>query len=77
MILNIKYYGLITEITNCNEEQLNFDKSTFLELKEYLLTKYPALETTSFQIAADNTMVNDNDKITSSNLAIMPPFAGG
>ena len=77
MILNIKYYGLITEITSCSEEQLDFNESTFIELKALLLAKYPALETTSFQIAADNTMVNDNDKITNSNLAIMPPFAGG
>lgn len=77
MILKIKYFGLIEEITACNEEDFEFFKETILELKEALCKKYPKLENTSFKIAQNNEIVSVNDKITEKEIVLLPPFAGG
>ncbi len=77
MILKIKYFGLIEEITACNEEDFVFFKETILELKEILFQKYPKLENTSFKIAQNNEIANVNDKITGTEIVLLPPFAGG
>ena len=43
MQLNIKYFGLIAEVTSCNEESLETNSNTISELREELYNKYPVL----------------------------------
>jgi len=77
MNLTIKYFGLITEITKCSEEQMEFLGKTVLELKEQLFQKYPVLKLKDFQIAQDNELVENKTEITGIEIALLPPFAGG
>lgn len=77
MNLTIKYFGLLAEVTQCNEEQLDFSGATVKELLENLFTKYPELKETDFQIAQNNTITNDETEISSNEIALLPPFAGG
>ena len=77
MNLKIKYFGLIAEITNCSEEDILFSKSTVSELLEFIYTKYPALKEKDFKVAQNMELVDNNSKITSPEIALLPPFSGG
>lgn len=77
MQLNIKYFGLIAEITKCNEETLEFSNETILELLECLYWKYPELRTKDFQIAQNQEVVSKETMVSGEELALLPPFSGG
>ena len=77
MKLTIKYFGLLAEVTSCNEEQIEFTGTLINELLETMYSKYPKLKETDFQIAQNNTITNDDTEISSTEIALLPPFAGG
>lgn len=77
MKLTIKYFGLLAEVTHCNEEQVEFSGTLINELLETIYSKYPKLKETNFQIAQNNTITNDDTEISSTEIALLPPFAGG
>jgi len=77
MILNIKYFGLLAEVTQCNEEQFEFSGSNVSELREALYQKYEMLIQKDFQIAQDQVLISNETKITETEIALLPPFAGG
>jgi molybdopterin synthase sulfur carrier subunit len=77
MKLNIKYFGLIAELTTCNEETLEFSEATIADLKEVLVEKYPELKTKDFQIAQNKEIVSSNAIVSGEEIAILPPFSGG
>ena len=80
MILNIKYFGVLAEITKKKEEQLVLDNSnlTVNSLKLKVESVYQELKKNSYSIAVNQTLsgmdvaVKDHDVI-----AFLPPFAGG
>lgn len=77
MNLNIKYFGVLAEITNRPEEVLEFSKTTVAELLEVLFEKYPELRQKDFQVAQNSTIVTRDSKLTNSEVALLPPFSGG
>lgn len=77
MNLNIKYFGVLAEITQCSEETLSFSEGTVGELLTMLLSKYPALGTKDFQVAHKQEIVTKDTKITNPEIALLPPFSGG
>jgi len=77
MTLTIKYFGLLTEVTQCNEEQFDFSGTSISELRDTIYSKHLKLKETNFQIAQNNTISNDETKISSTEIALLPPFAGG
>jgi len=77
MQLNIKYFGLIAEITKCNEETFEFSETTISELLELLFGKYPELETKDFQVAQNQEIVSVVTTVSGEELALLPPFSGG
>ena len=77
MKLNIKYFGLLAEVTQCNEEQFEFSGVKVSELKEALYQKYQSLTKKDFQIAQNQVLVTDETEITETEIALLPPFAGG
>jgi molybdopterin synthase sulfur carrier subunit len=77
MKLNIKYFGLLAEITNCNEENLEFSKSTISELIELLNNKYPDLQNKNFQVAQNCEIVSSDTIVSFEEIALLPPFSGG
>lgn len=80
MTITLKYFGLIADITNTNEELLLLEKSDFTtnDLIQKLFTKYTELQNVAFSIAVNKLIttteinINNNDTI-----ALLPPFAGG
>ena len=79
MILNIQYFGMIAEKIACENEKINVEKSIRLsDLKIDLIKKYPILKNQNYQIAVNQELENDDFKIEAdSDIALLPPFAGG
>jgi molybdopterin synthase sulfur carrier subunit len=77
MKLKIKYFGLLAEITYCDEEAFEFSGLMVSELREILYVKYPDLIKKNFQIAQNQILVSDQTVITGDEIALLPPFAGG
>ena len=77
MNLNIKYFGMLTEVTQCQEETIEFTQTTVSELLNALFNKYPTLKEKNFQVAQNQTLVTTDTTISNPEIALLPPFAGG
>lgn len=77
MIINVKYFGLLAEITNCNEEHLNFSDKTIGDLLKVLNEKHPKLKNKDFQVAQNNEIVSKETTVSETEIALLPPFSGG
>lgn len=77
MMITIRYFGLLTEVTGCTSEKINFSGTTIFDVKEVLFQKYKTLKNKDFQVAQNNELNTDKSKITSTEIALLPPFAGG
>lgn len=79
MILNVQYFGMIAEKIACESEKMTVEKSILLsDFKIDLVKKYPVLKNQNYQIAVNQELENDDFKIESdSDIALLPPFAGG
>jgi len=77
MVLTIKYLGLLAEITQCSEEQINFTDKTISDLLKILNEKYPNLKDKDFQVAQNNEIVSRDTMISKTEIALLPPFSGG
>lgn len=77
MQLQIKYFGLLAEITNYEEETIEFSKSLVSELLDDLYAKYPLLKQKEFKVAQNHEIVSNESNITSTEIALLPPFSGG
>ncbi|MFT6126855.1 MoaD/ThiS family protein [Candidatus Marifrigoribacter sp. Uisw_064] len=77
MNIPIKYFGLIAEITQCENETIDFSEASLKELLSHLYLKYPKLKDQEFQVAQDQELISSETKLTGKELALLPPFAGG
>jgi len=78
MPLHIKYFGMIAEATNVQEEYIEIDNCTTAELLDQLIVRYPQFKNMDCKVAIDHKIATMNDRITSeSEIALLPPFAGG
>lgn len=77
MKLTIKYFGLLAEITKCNEEQIEFSGNLIDELLDTIFLKYPNLKEKDFQVAQNQILTTKETEILATEIALLPPFAGG
>ena len=77
MNITIKYFGQIAEVTQKEEESLEFSGSLISQLLETLYSKYNHLKNKDFQVAQNQELVSVETKITGTEIALLPPFAGG
>lgn len=77
MNLTIKYFGMLTEVTQCQEESIEFTQTTVIELLNQLFGKYPSLKEKNFQVAQNQTIVAHETTISNPEIALLPPFSGG
>ncbi len=80
MTITLKYFGLIADITNTNEELFCLEKSDFTtqDLMNQLHLKYTDLQNISFAIALNKSIINTEIHLKNNDtIAILPPFAGG
>ena len=77
MILSIKYFGLLAEVTGHSEEKIEFSGKSISDLKTILFQKYEELKNKDFQIVQNNELTTNETKVTAKEIALLPPFAGG
>ena len=77
MKLTVKYFGLLAEITQCNEEEIEFSGVMVSDLRKTLYHRYSNLIQKDFQIAQNQVLVTNDTEITATEIALLPPFAGG
>lgn len=80
MILNIKYFGVLAEITKKKEEQLVLEGSnmTVNSLKLKMESAYQELQKNNYSFAINQAMAGTDTTIKDQDvIAFLPPFAGG
>lgn len=79
MKLTIKYFGMIEEAVQKNEEFIEIKEPISVdELKNQLQNKYPSISDKNYQIAVNqNISLGDIIITEDSEIALLPPFAGG
>ncbi|WP_100612721.1 MoaD/ThiS family protein [Confluentibacter lentus] len=77
MIITIKYFGLIAEVTSQEEETIDFSGNTIADIINFLNSKYPDLKNKDFQVAQNQELISEKTKITGQEIALLPPFSGG
>ena len=80
MEITLKYFGIITDITQKKEEVLFIDDdiNTLKKLKAMLEIKYPKTLVINYSISVNKKFLQ-NDILLKNNdiIALLPPFAGG
>ena len=77
MLITIKYFGQIAEVTQKEEESLEFSGVLISELLEHIYSKYDALKNKDFQIAQNQELVSLETELSGKEIALLPPFSGG
>jgi len=79
MGINILYFGMLAEITGqANEIWMIQDGLTVGDLKKLILEKYPVMQEKKFKVAVNQQIGDDQTFISiQSEVALLPPFAGG
>lgn len=76
MQVKFVYFGMIAEKLGTSEEILELSKETN-NARSFLLNKYPVLNTMSFSVAIDQELQDEITSDSISEIAVLPPFAGG
>ncbi|GAA4884777.1 hypothetical protein GCM10023311_04080 [Flaviramulus aquimarinus] len=77
MNITIKYFGQIAEVTQLEEESLEFSGTLISELLETLYLKYSPLQSKDFQVAQNQELVSIETELSGKEIALLPPFSGG
>jgi len=79
MKLNILYFGLIAEALKKNKEVILMEREILVDdFKKSLIKKYPILHKLKYQIAINQKIAKKETIINQdSEIALLPPFAGG
>lgn len=78
MKLNIKYFGVITEIAGKSNDELEiYGKLTISQLIALLITRYPALALVQCKISVNRKIQSIGSITSGDEVAVMPPFSGG
>lgn len=77
--MRVKYFGEISDFTNCESEDIQAEIGTSNELEHYLDTRYN-LKKNQYRIAVNLELIaesSDHQLNISDEIAVLSPFAGG
>lgn len=78
MNVNIKVFGMLSEVFGADEIEFNTTAKNTNQLKAELEKLYMGLSEISCKYAVNNELSNESQPIhEGSNIAIFPPFSGG
>lgn len=79
MEVKMLYFGMIEEKTGKNSEVFHFNSSLKIsEIIHQIIDEYPSLQNITFRVSLDKDIVDEETRVTKdSELALLPPFAGG
>jgi molybdopterin converting factor subunit 1 len=76
-MIEVMFFGQLTDATGVSSVMVEDVANTDM-LIQVMKQRYPALESSTYMIAVNNTMVAENSIVTpGSKIAFMPPFSGG
>jgi molybdopterin converting factor small subunit len=79
MNLKIQFFGMIAELVGKEQLELNaFQGSALDEVEAYLLQEFPDLSKMTYTMSLNRQVVDKGTELTEqSEIALLPPFAGG
>lgn len=79
MKINIKYFGIISEICGRTDEELIIEDAMTTEgLSKILIEKYPEIKNIKFQFAINLSKCDMHTQIIAEDqIALLPQFSGG
>ena len=80
MLVTAKYFGMVLEHTQTNQETITLPKEvcTLQDFEHFVLQQYPKLKTITYVIAKNQKISSQKDRLNNGDeLAFLPPFAGG
>ena len=81
--MKIKYFAWIKDLTNVEEEDIDYNKfNTLNKVKDYLINKYPNLKKHNdkqiLRFAVNQEYITENiDLNLNDEIAVFPPVSGG
>jgi molybdopterin synthase sulfur carrier subunit len=77
-MINLLLFANFQEIIGSKELSLELNVNNILELKNYLLSKYPELDFNFVMVAVNEEYATDETVIKSGDvIAFIPPVSGG
>ncbi|MBL6643108.1 MAG: molybdopterin synthase sulfur carrier subunit [Flavobacteriales bacterium MED-G22] len=77
MEIKMRYFGLLAETLQKEEEIITTQAKNIGDLKNELLKRYPTLENKTFVLAQQNSIKAEEEKLLEQEVALFPPFSGG
>lgn len=79
IMITFKYFGVVQEATQKEEEQVVFSESVLSEsvVKNWIKSQYGNILTENIRIAVNQNFVADFNINENAEIAFLPPFAGG
>ena len=77
MKLKINYYGVLSDLTGQSHEIVELESPTVADLFDLLYLRYPQLKTTTFKVASENQIIDNDATIKTASISLLPPFSGG
>ena len=77
MEIKMRYFGLLAETLQKEEEIITTQAKNIGDLKNELLKRYPTLENKTFVLAQQNSIKAEEEKLLEQEVALFPPSSGG
>lgn len=77
MKIQLTYHGKLSELLDKKSEILELNSKYANELQRELKNRYPALSSSTFQLAQSNRILSKNEELDEKNVDVFPPFSGG
>ncbi len=79
MTITFKYFGVVQEATQKEEERVTFSENILSEskIRNWIDTHYGKILTDNIRIAVNQDLVRDFKISEDAEIAFLPPFAGG
>ncbi len=78
MNVTVLFFGMLAEVTQTSVLELNTNSNRINDIKNEVLSLFPALKKMSFKIAVNEKIIEEDFSLESfSKIAFLPPFAGG
>ena len=76
--VEIRYFGMIKEIAGKETENIESVQVPDVgSLRNYLLSKYPALELIQYQVAVNRKLRESGSLNGQDEIVLLPPYSGG
>lgn len=77
MNITVTYFGKLIELTGRTLEDITIEESSVVGVKTALEKAHPAFKNRTYQLAENNSILQQEDRLKTRALDVFPPFSGG